>query len=79
MELLKRYFVRLAIWSAALFAFLSMAGSGGDIWSAASRMPALATASVIRGGLAASSGGGDIFAPGDPHAHTEASAQGRKP
>ena len=47
MELLKRYFVRLAIWSAALFAFLFMAGSGSDIWSAASRMPALACFAMI--------------------------------
>ena len=47
MELLKRYFVRLAIWSTALFEFLFMAGSGSDIWSSVSRMPALACFAMI--------------------------------
>ena len=47
MELIKRYFIRLGIWSAALFAFLFLAGSGSEIWSTASRLPALACFAMI--------------------------------
>ena len=47
MALLKRYLVRLVIWSAALFVFLFVAGSGNDVWSALSRAPALACFAMI--------------------------------
>jgi hypothetical protein len=47
MQLLTRYFVRLAGWSVALFGFLLLAGSGGEIWSTMFRAPALASFAMI--------------------------------